>query len=220
MLCDFDVKQNKYMGGEIVMNLKCISRLSFKNTNNTLEDDIKNSPYTSYFWWHGTPPPPPSAIIDDGGIKLQNCGLFFNLGRNISFRPIFTIDFLYNCISTASYGVAIAFSEYTKSMYKKLYYYDGTLFTFPTTQPLVFNKYRRYTWSSDGKTYRLLNKHLTELGYGSFNCNDLFEFWNEMSENRSACWLDVPENIEDFKDMIGYYEENEENEENEGWEMR
>ena len=68
-----------------------------------------------------------------------------------------------------------------------------------------------------GKTYRLLNKHLTELGYGSFNCNDLFEFWNEMSENRSDCWLDVPENIEDFKDMIGYYEENEENE---GWEMR
>lgn len=65
-----------------------------------------------------------------------------------------------------------------------------------------------------GKTYRLLNKHLTELGYGSFNCNDLFEFWNEMSEKRSACWLDVPENIEDFKDMIGYYEENEE------WEMR
>lgn len=67
------------------------------------------------------------------------------------------------------------------------------------------------------KTYRLLNKHLTELGYGSFNCNDLFEFWNEMSENQSACWLDVPENIEDFKDMIGYYEENEENE---VWEMR
>ena len=57
MLCDFNVKQNKYMGGEIVMNLKCISRLSF-NTNNTLEDDIKNSPYTSYFWWHGTPIPP------------------------------------------------------------------------------------------------------------------------------------------------------------------
>ena len=27
-----------------------------------------------------------------------------------------------------------------------------------------------------GKTYRLLNKHLTELGYGSFNCNDLFDF--------------------------------------------
>ena len=142
------------MGGEIVMNLKCISRLSFKNANNTLEDDIKNSPYTSYFWWHGTPPPP-SAIIDGGGINLQNCGLFFNLGRNISFRPIFTIDFLYNCISTASYGVTISFSEYTKSTYKKLYYYDGTLFTFPTTQPLVSNKYRRYTWSSDGKTYRL-----------------------------------------------------------------
>ena len=34
-----------------------------------------------------------------------------------------------------------------------------------------------------------------------------------MSENQSACWLDVPENIEDFKDMIGYYEENEENKE-------
>lgn len=67
-----------------------------------------------------------------------------------------------------------------------------------------------------GKTYRLLNKHLTELGYGSFNCNDLFEFWNKISENRSACWLAVPENIEDFKDMIGYYEENEENE---GWKM-
>ena len=58
MLCDFDIKQNKYMEGEIVMHLNCISRLSFKNANNTLEDDIKNSPYTSYFWWHGTPPPP------------------------------------------------------------------------------------------------------------------------------------------------------------------
>ena len=49
MLCDFDIKQNKYMEGEIVMHLNCISRLSFKNANNTLEDDIKNSPYTSYF---------------------------------------------------------------------------------------------------------------------------------------------------------------------------
>lgn len=68
-----------------------------------------------------------------------------------------------------------------------------------------------------GKTYRLLNKHLTELGYGSFNCNDLFDFWNKISENQSACWLDVPENIEDFKNKIGYYEENEENEE---WWMR
>ena len=64
-----------------------------------------------------------------------------------------------------------------------------------------------------GKTYRLLNKHLTELGYGSFNCNDLFEFWNMISEKQGACWLDVPENIEDFKNRIGYYEENE------GWEM-
>ena len=60
-----------------------------------------------------------------------------------------------------------------------------------------------------GKTYRLLNKTLTELGYGSFNCNDLFEFWNMISENQGACWLGVPENIEDFKNIIGYYEENE-----------
>ena len=45
------------MEGETIMNLKCISRLSFKNANNTLEDDINNSPYASYFWWHGTPPP-------------------------------------------------------------------------------------------------------------------------------------------------------------------
>ena len=55
-----------------------------------------------------------------------------------------------------------------------------------------------------GNTYRLLNKHLMELGYGSFNCKDLFEFWNDMSESWDACWLDVPEDIEKFKEMIGY----------------
>lgn len=103
---------------------------------------------------------PPSAIIDDGGINLQNCGLFFNLYRDISFRPVFTIDFLYNCISIASYDVAMMFAEYTnasrRSYTKYRYSLDGALFTFPNGQPpWVLNKYRRYTWSSDGKTYRL-----------------------------------------------------------------
>lgn len=100
--------------------------------------------------------PPPSAIIDDGGINLQNCGLFFNLYRDISFRPVFTIDFLYNCISIASYDVAMMFAEYTnasrRSYTKYRYSLDGALFTFPNGQPpWILNKYRRYTWSSDGK---------------------------------------------------------------------
>lgn len=63
-----------------------------------------------------------------------------------------------------------------------------------------------------GNDYKLMNKHLIELGYGAFNCNDLFEFWNELSDKYAACWLIVPENIEDFKALIGYY-----NKEKEDW---
>lgn len=75
---------------------------------------------------------------------------------------------------------------------------------------IIYDNKAPYEKECIGKTYRLLNKHLMELGYGSFNCNDLFEFWNMISENQGACWLGVPENIEDFKNIIGYYEENEE----------
>lgn len=58
-----------------------------------------------------------------------------------------------------------------------------------------------------GNDYRLLNKHLMELGYGAFNCNDLYEFWNDMSDAYGASWLLVPENIEEFKSIIDYEEE-------------
>ena len=58
-----------------------------------------------------------------------------------------------------------------------------------------------------GYTYKLLNKHLMELGYGSFNCNDLYTFWNDISDRYSACWLDVPEDINEFKRKIGYIDD-------------
>ena len=59
-----------------------------------------------------------------------------------------------------------------------------------------------------GKTYKLLNKHLMELGYGSFNCDDLYEFWNSISDEYVASWLNVPEDIEDLKEIIfGLYRE-------------
>lgn len=58
-----------------------------------------------------------------------------------------------------------------------------------------------------GQTYRLLNKHLMELGYGSFNCNDLYEFWNNISAQYCAGWLIVPEGIDEFKRIIGYGDE-------------
>ena len=58
-----------------------------------------------------------------------------------------------------------------------------------------------------GNDYRLLNKHLMELGYGAFNCNDLCEFWKDISDDYGAGWLIVPKNIEEFKSIIGYEEE-------------
>lgn len=58
-----------------------------------------------------------------------------------------------------------------------------------------------------GETYKLLNKHLMKLGYGSFNCDDLYEFWNSISDKYGASWLGVPEDIEDFKRIIGYDDE-------------
>ena len=58
-----------------------------------------------------------------------------------------------------------------------------------------------------GNTYKLLNKHLMELGYGAFNCNDLFAFWKEISDKYCASWLCVPEDINIFKQMIDYEEE-------------
>ena len=58
-----------------------------------------------------------------------------------------------------------------------------------------------------GTDYKLLNQYLMELGYGSFNCNDLYEFWSNVSDNYSASWLHVPETLDEFKHIIGYNEE-------------
>ena len=134
------------------MNLKCLSYLSFNDQSNTLKDDIKDSQYTSYFWWHGNSNP---SIINGEGIYLKNSLLCFNLNRNISFRSNFTIDFLYNCKSTASYDIAMMFSEYTADKSLKYRWSTDELFKLSENPSWVFNKYRRYTWSSDGKKYRL-----------------------------------------------------------------
>ena len=134
------------------MNLKCLSYLSFNDQSNTLKDDIKDSQYTSYFWWYGNSNP---SIINGEGIYLKNSLLCFNLNRNISFRSNFTIDFLYNCKSTSSYDIAMMFSEYTADKSLKYRWSTDELFKLSENPSWVFNKYRRYTWSSDGKKYRL-----------------------------------------------------------------
>lgn len=53
-----------------------------------------------------------------------------------------------------------------------------------------------------GNDYRLINQHLMELGYGTFNCNELFQFWCNISDEYDALWMEVPKNLEDFKKII------------------
>ena len=58
-----------------------------------------------------------------------------------------------------------------------------------------------------GNDYRLINHHLMELGYGTFNCNELFQFWHHISDEYGTLWIEVPKNLEDFKKMINIYDE-------------
>lgn len=54
----------------------------------------------------------------------------------------------------------------------------------------------------DGETYCILNNYLMRLGFGCFNCNDLYIFWSDVSEKVGASWLEIPDNIEDFKNLL------------------
>lgn len=80
---------------------------------------------------------------------------------------------------------------------------------------ITYNNKAPYENINDiGNDYKLLNKHLMELGYGAFNCNELFEFWDRISAEYCASWLTVPEDLEEFKAIIGYDDDWYENEDN------
>lgn len=60
-----------------------------------------------------------------------------------------------------------------------------------------------------------LATYMYECGFGYWNSDELFDLWNEISEKYSACWLNVPNTVEEFKEYlssvdIGYVDDEEE----------
>lgn len=65
----------------------------------------------------------------------------------------------------------------------------------------IYNNHIRYgEYKNDD--YKKLANYMLECGFGYWNSDDLYELWNEISDNYSAGWLNIPDTIEEFRHYL------------------